>query len=253
MPHLLVERIRSPVLVTRKEYPSLAFVIEVLDVIAGIIFVISSVCFLPHFAHTLNTFLAGCAGYIAGSFLYLLLSAFAQAEAYIEKGWTSMEFCENSLYFIGSWTFFVGTVLYWPSEAHHKIMEKLQGCTVAQYLNIFSPEFEGTLLFIAGSMMFAMAAFTNALNQRKFDDRTSTMLTITTSLYMLGSLLFVGGSVAFLPDLGCNEQMLNIGACSFIIGSLFYLVGAVVSLLRTMDMMGSGDREGLMAKSVDAP
>merc|ERR1719326_2517413 len=104
-------------------------------------------------------------------------------------------------------------------------MESLQQCSVAQYMNLFSPEFEGTILFIVGSVLFAMAAFTNALNQRKFDDSTATMLTATTSLYMLGSVLFVGGSVAFLPHMGCNDQMMAIGAWAFIFGSLLFLIG----------------------------
>lgn len=250
MPHLLIERIRKPIFLARKDYPTIAFVIEIVDIIAGFIFLASSVFFLPRFDHSLDTFLAGCAGYIIGSFIYLILSIFTLSEAYIEKGFLAWEFFENLLYLLGSVTFFVGTVLYWPPEAHHALFETLQQCTIAQYLNLFSPEFEGTLLFIAGSVMFAMAAFTNALNQRKFDDRTSTMLTATTSLYMLGSLLFVGGSVAFLPDLGCNDQMLNIGAWSFIVGSLFFLVGAVISLMRTIEMAdGAHEREALSEPS----
>lgn len=245
MPHLIIDRIRSPIFATRKEYPSIAFAIEIVDIVAGFIFVASSVCFLPRFDYSLNVFLTGCAGYIFGSFIYLLLSLFTLTEAYIEKGLLTWEVSENLLYLLGSATFFVGTVLYWPPEAHHALFETLQQCTIGQYLNLFSPEFEGTLLFIAGSVMFALAAFTNALNQRKFDDRSSTMLTVTTSLYMMGSLLFVGGSVAFLPDLGCNDQMLNMGAWSFIIGSLFFLIGAFVSLMRTIEMTGAHEREAL--------
>merc|ERR1719473_715343 len=102
------------------------------------------------------------------------------------------------------------------------------------YFNLFSPEFEGSPLFVLGSLVFAAAAFVNGLSQRSFDTTKNKMLTATTSLYMMGSLLFVMGSVAFLPNLGCNETMVAIGAWNFVVGSLFFLVGGLVSMWRTL-------------------
>lgn len=244
MPHLLIERIRTNIFVTRKTHPVIAYVVEVLDIIAGILFIVGSVCFLPPYSERLIVFLTGCIIYVVGSGIYVFICMFSLTEAYLEKGVRTWEFYENALYLIGSWIFFVGTVFYWPEEAHHHVVRSIQQCSLAQYFNLFSPEFEGTLLFIAGSILFAMAAFTNALNQRTSDDIASRLLTMVTSLYMLGSILFVGGSVAFLPDLGCNLRMMTIGAWAFIIGSTLFLIGAIVSLIRTIHMLEIRTDEG---------
>eukprot|EP00929_Paragymnodinium_shiwhaense_P026411 TRINITY_DN15719_c0_g1_i1.p1 TRINITY_DN15719_c0_g1~~TRINITY_DN15719_c0_g1_i1.p1 ORF type:complete len:131 (-),score=39.80 TRINITY_DN15719_c0_g1_i1:61-453(-) len=106
-----------------------------------------------------------------------------------------------------------------------------------QILNLFSPEFEGTILFIIGSAMFAFAAFINAMNQRHFQELIGQLHSAVTSLYMAGALLFCMGSVAFLPHLGCNKQMLTIGAWMFIVGSAFYMIGGCLSLYRTLLVM----------------
>lgn len=254
MPHLIIERLRTfPEVCTctfrnRKDFPIGAYLIEALDISAGLIFVVGSVCFLPPYSHNLNVFLWGCALYIVGSLIFVLICTYAMVEAIIEKGIISLECLENALYMLASWIFAWGTVLYWPAEAHHEEIEAMQECSLGQYYNMFSPEFEGTLLFIAGSLMFAFAAFTNALNQRRFEETPSKMLTATTSLYMCGSLLFVMGSVAFLPDMGCKEAMIKIGAWCFIIGSIFFVIGGCISLARTMIVLNSDESESLNAE-----
>jgi len=115
-----------------------------------------------------------------------------------------------------------------------------------------SPEFEGTILFVVGSLFFCFAAFANALNQRKFEESVAVLLTAITSLYMAGSLLFVMGSIAFLPNLGCNEQMLTIGAWCFIVGSGFFVIGAVLSFWRTHQLLGTRENVGLVATKDEA-
>lgn len=238
MPHLLIERLRSfPSLghfsFNRKEYPTGAFVLEILDIIAGIIFVAGSACFLPPLSDDLDVFLAGCLLFVIGGAFYVLICCCSFAEALSEKGLATFEAAENGLYLLGSWVFLVGTFLYWPKEAHYKHIETLKGLTFGQYFNLFDPEFEGTLLFIVGSVMFAFGAFFNALNQHEFNDWSSKLLSAITSLYLGGSLLFAMGSVAFLPNMGCGQQMLQIGAWCFIIGSVLFLTGGCLSLWRT--------------------
>jgi hypothetical protein len=258
MPHLIIERLRTfPEVCTctfrsRKGFPLGAYIIEGLDIFAGITFVVGSVCFLPPYAHNLTVFLWGCALYIVGSLIFVVICTYTLVEAVSEKGWVSFETLENGLYMLASWIFAWGTVLYWPSEADHEAIESLQQCSLPQYYNLFSPEFEGTLLFILGSIMFAFAAFTNALNQRRFDELESKLLTAITSLYMTGSLLFVMGSVAFLPDLGCNEQMMKIGAWCFIIGSVFFVIGGCLSLWRTTIVLHSDEIEELTKDSKES-
>lgn len=249
MPHLLVERVRSYDFLSRRKYRTVAYIIEALDVFAGFVFVVGSLCFIPGYWHDINVFLAGCAIFVWGSLLYVVICSFTLIEAYVEKGQGSWEVYENSLYWVGSWAFFVGSILYWPEESQYELIEAFQHFTLPQYFNLFSPEFEGTLLFIVGSVLFTVAAFINLMNQPKSDDLKSTVWTCITLLYLVGSLLFIGGSVAFLPDLGCGKQMMEIGAWAFVIGSLFFLIGAVMSLIRTIYMIDE-EAERLVSKDV---
>lgn len=243
MPHLLIERLHTLPLAacfpSRKESPVYAYCIEVLDILAGVIFVWGSVCFLPHWAKDLHTFLLGCFLFVVGAAIYCVICTFTVCEALAEKGWISFETWENGLYLVGSWVFLAGTILYWPKKAHYEYINELKEYSLGQYFNWFEPEFEGTLLFMIGSIMFSFAAYFNALSQRRFDEWTSRMLTGITSLYMAGSLLFVMGSVAFLPHLGCSEQMVEIGAWMFIVGSSLYLIGGILSLWRTHMVVNS--------------
>jgi len=236
MPHLLIERTRSVPFVclcraSKRGDAAFAYLVEVVDIIGGISFIVGSVCFLPVFAEDISVFLAGCCLFIVGALVYFGICMFTLAEATRERGLLSFEVCENLLYLVGSVMFVFGTVLYYPPEAHHLQMNWIvQRLSLGVYFNLFSPEYEGTLLFILGSAFFAFAAFVNGLNQRSFDTLSSQMLTVTTTLYMAGSLLFVMGSVAFLPD---HRWMLTIGAWCYIIGSSLYVLGSVLSLWRT--------------------
>jgi len=238
MPHLQIDRLRSfPTLgsfsCNRKEYPTGAFLLEVLDIIAGIVFVIGSFCFMPPYSDDVDVFLAGCILFVVGGAIYMVNCGLSFWEAVNKHGLWTLEGAENTNYLLGSWLFLVGTFLYWPEEAHYKHIENIKDMSLGQLLNLMSPEFEGTLLFMAGSCMFAFGAFFNALNQREFDEWTSKLLSAITSLYLGGSLLFCMGSVAFLPGLGCGRRMEKIGAWNFVVGSFLFLMGGCLSLWRT--------------------
>mmetsp|Transcript_88191 Transcript_88191/g.205194 ORF Transcript_88191/g.205194 Transcript_88191/m.205194 type:complete len:262 (-) Transcript_88191:62-847(-) len=243
MPHLLITRIRSVPRIccpfSRLDVPTgrnacCAYLLEGLDILGGVAFIAGSACFLPCFSHQLHVFLTGCGLFVMGSLIYCGICTFSLIESVREKGFRTFEACENALYLVGSGVFVVGTIMYWPPEAHHKGIEWLvESISLGVYFNLFTPEFEGTLLFILGSFLFVCAAFVNGLDQQTFDSSESRLLGATTSLYMAGSLLFVMGSVAFLPDMGCSEQMLTVGAWCFVAGSVLYTVGSVISLVRT--------------------
>lgn len=166
---------------------------------------------------------------------------FCLSESIDEKGWDSLETCESGLYVAGAFVFLVGTILYLPFElwdnniadSYHASSKK-SGFGIPVMLNQNSREFQGSVLFIIGSCMFAFAAYANALNQRQFHDVRSQMLTATTTAYMFGSMLFVMGSVAFLPNLGCSPAMETFGAWCFIAGSLQYEFGGWISFCRTV-------------------
>lgn len=164
---------------------------------------------------------------------YLGLSIYALAEALYAQGISSLEACENSLYVAGALLFNAGTILYWPEETNWvMVIASKDYVSPAQYFNWFSPEFEGTVLFIIGSLFFAMASYVNGLTLRAFDTPVQKMLTASTTCYMVGALLFVMGSVAFLPELGCGQRMEEFGAIMYVIGAGLYLIGSVISIIR---------------------
>jgi len=254
MPHLVIARIRSCLAIfpfqqhqnERRRDAFCAYMVETLDLCGGFIFLAGSICFLPAFSHELNIFLAGCVLFVVGGVLSASICSFSLVESVRTKGVKTFEACQNALYLVGSIFYVAGSILYWPPEAHHKGMDWLvQNMSLGVYFNLFDPEFEGTVLFIIGSIFFVLAAFVNGLDQRGHSN--GSMMTATTSLYMSGSLLFVFGSVAFLPDMGCNEHIFALGAWSFVIGSVFYVAGSVISIVRTDRDLRSPDRSSLCA------
>lgn len=246
MPHLLIERIRNTPafcpcgrrvkdgkVIRMRDNAACAYTVEMIDIVSGLIILIGAACFLPTFSRDEDIFIAGCVLFVVGTSGYLVISIFTLAEAIYEKGLESLEACENSLYVAGALLFNAGTILYWPEEANWPMTVASKELSPVQYFNWFSPEFEGTVLFIIGSFFFAMGAYVNGLNQRSFDTPIEKMLTAATTCYMVGALLLVMGSVAWLPELGCGQRMEEFGAVMFVIGSLLYVIGGVISLIRT--------------------
>jgi len=246
MPHLLIERIRHTPsfcpcgrrykdgkVVRLRDQAACAYTVEAIDIISGLIILIGSACFLPSFSSDKEIFVLGCFLFVVGTTGYLVISIFALAEAVYEKGLESLEACENSLYVAGALLFNAGTILYWPDEANWPLTIASKELSPGQFFNWFSPEFEGTVLFIIGSLFFSMAAYVNGLSQQSFDTPIKKMLTAATTCYMVGALLLVMGSVAWLPELGCGQRMEEFGAVMYVIGSLMYVIGGVISLIRT--------------------
>jgi len=263
MPHLLIERIRSSPDalftelgrlqnnvhkaaqgVSARENPYVSvYVVEILDIIAAGIFIVGSVCFIPRYSVDFSVFLMGCVLYVVGSAIYAVVCSFTLWEAIHEKGIASFEAGENFLYATGSWAYLLGSVLYYPGEDQYKQLEALQDVSFVQYSNLFARELSGTILFIVGSFLFAFAAFTNALNQRKFGEWSSRMLTIVTALYLGGSILFAMGSVGFLPNIGSNTMLLCLAAWCFVVGSCLFFTGGILSLWRTSHLINDWDAE----------
>jgi len=251
---------------SRKESASYAYVIEVLEIIAGIIFVAGSICFLPQYSQDVDIFILGCNIFVVGSVQYVIISLLTLAEEVNEKGWWTFEATENCLWLLGSVIFLWGTIMYFPERqkceqvvndhavkghnipddllSDHDFRVNVEKCSsLSQHMNKNPKEFWGTVFFITGSMIFAIAIFINALNQRTFRRWEHKMFGFIAFNYMLGSLLFCMGSIAFLPHVGCGPEMVELGAWMFIVGSLFYVVGSVASLRRTHYMLNKGEED----------
>jgi len=260
MPHFLTSRDRyMPAFISefcsglktpsRRESASYAYLIEALDLIAAIIFVIGSVCFLPRYSKNIEIFICGCNMFVVGSVQYVVICCLTFAEAWNEKGTWSFEAFENLGWIIGSAIFLIGTILYFPDretcdehvKGHKGSHKGDEVCSsLAQHVNNNMKEWLGTVFFIVGSMIFVIAVFFNAMNQRKFSKWHHQMVSLITFNYMLGSLLFCMGSVAFLPNsTGCGANMAALGAWMFIAGSVFFVIGSLSSLYRTYSMLNS--------------
>lgn len=250
MPHLLLERIRSvPIFCASygcagarrgKDGAGLAcaYVVDVMEITSGVIFVVASVCFLPVFSKDLEAFVEGCALFALGSFMYVLISLFCLTEAILDKGIRAWEANESALYLMGSIMFLVGTILYWPDQARLLSMRWAKHYSIGAYFNLFSVEYEATALFILGSMLFAAAALLNAWNQKhSLGTKDGKLLLLAATMYLFGSFYFFIGSVLFFPafhDLFWGaETTITISVTLFIVGSVCYLLGGVLSMART--------------------
>lgn len=259
MPHLLLERYRdfgrdfdydfrrklsfsSPSSLGGKhkrkpsDFPYTDLVLGSTEMFANCIFIVGSVCFLPQYADNLSVFLAGCILFCIGAALYVVSCSFCAVESYMHNRRFTMEFMESMLYIIGSWIFLLGTVLYWPRASEWPTIYYIQGMTLGSYFNLFTPSFEGSMLFILGSAIFGFATFTNALNHRNYEGtlREKQLMTAITTVSMAADMLFIGGSVAFLPDMGCGHGMIRFGAWMFIIGSSFFVLASFLTVYRTL-------------------
>lgn len=262
MPHVLIERARAfPDFVkavgsARKESAVAAYLAEVIDIISGVLFLAGSIFFLPVYSSTLDTFYYACDCFIVGSFGFCAVCAFTLAEAVVDSGAFTMEALENALYLAGSWLFLMGSIVYRPDNK--KLGDDLAVLTsvdkpvftLEKYCQSFGGnvdgEMLGCILFIVGSVLFAAAAFLNAMNPRKSHEELSRLLSATTCFYFAGSLLCVIGSVAFLPHMGCGDQMAWIAAWSFILASLLFTAGSVLSLVRTVRLRRFPEGEALV-------
>lgn len=145
----------------------------------------------------------------------------------------------------GALVFLLGSLLAWPQNMDPETFDIILSESVNMnmhihvYINTLDLVFQGSVLCITGCVCFAFAAFVNGLNIRHFNDVSSQMLSASTSLYMCGALLFVMGSMAFLPDFGCSEKMITLGAWLYTIGSCLYFLGSSISFLRTLSEIRS--------------
>ncbi|CAJ1329884.1 unnamed protein product [Effrenium voratum] len=264
MPHVVLERIRNAPFghVPSKERSErydrrdarAAYAIEGLELAANAIFIVGSACFLPAYAHDMDVFLLGCGLFIFGSFVYCCITLYTLCEAVsYHDNILNFESIEHVLYLLGSLLYLIGTVMYWPPEVDRYHMTWLaKHLSLGVYFNLFSTQFEGTILFMMGSAFFAFAAFVNGLNQRSFDTLTNQLLTAITSTYLGGALFFVMGSVAFLPDLGCNETMVYIGASLFLLGSVFFACASLTSIYRTSYVLANPENHLLKTPSASS-
>jgi len=203
------------------------------EVLAGIIFIIGSVCFLPEYTRDINVFVLGCLLFIIGAGIFVALSGFALLDA-VHKGVDRSQLFLHFLVFIGSIIFVYGTILFWPEQSDlHKYVIRVKEISIVQYYDLMLPELEATVLFMIGSAVFALAAVLKVLGSGPEDCQENQIHTIYAICQLLANLLFVIGSVPYLPPLQCSDYQVGIGAVCFIIGSVIFMLSGIAALKKS--------------------
>ncbi|KAJ8603499.1 hypothetical protein CTAYLR_005107 [Chrysophaeum taylorii] len=196
-----------------------------LYILAGVMFVLGSVCFLPGFE---GVYVDGVWLYFMGGVIYLKTSLFDLEEAY--KGGGQFEVCMNKMYVVGTISYLGATIMYAPA-----VEAKMGG---------YQASLAGSWGFIIGSLFFVMACFLNGAHTGhafsptlEVDDPSKVLLAkilvlCTTNSTMLGALLFLVGSVLYLPNIGCDDLTVQIGTWCFLVGSLFFTIAGILPVVR---------------------
>lgn len=120
-------------------------------------------------------------------------------------------------YKLGGLTFVAGSVFFFPA--------------LSAYLAV------GDWLFFAGSLLYLLVTGHDLLEVFKYwryhdtDTFADHIEFVAASSYVLGSILFVVGSLCFLPSLDANVP----GAWCFIIGSALFVAGGLVNILQVVE------------------
>lgn len=185
-------------------------------------FVIGSFFFFPEHADQVAW---GCGLFIVGGVGFATCTAFDYAEARA-SGNRKHEEIMHSTYFIGAFLYFVGTFFYFPTVAQRP-----------DVLGGLSGERIGAVLFVGGSLAFIVACFVNGSMANVHPGASAvakSLVLLTTHSVLLGSCLFLVGSVLFLPDFKCEcasvDFVTNFATWLFVVGSAFFVVSAVLQV-----------------------
>jgi len=76
---------------------------------------------------------------------------------------------------------------------------------------------------------------------RDFTTWGGQMSAVNCALHLGGGLFFCTGSMGFIQQVNCGQQMVAIGAWSYIVGSLLYVAGASVAIARDVHTFRSSE------------
>ena len=152
---------------------------------------------------------------------------------------------EKLLYLLGGLVFLVGTFYFQhPQMISHRIPSEVLAEEDVLFAAIW--------MFIIGSIIFVFATFLNALTLNASGRTFIHWAVATCGIYELGGILFVMGSVCFMPNQargiakaavrlrlfpapcqGCKEGMEILGAWCFILGAACYVLGDFIDFMKT--------------------
>jgi hypothetical protein len=167
---------------------------------------------------------------------------------------------------VGAWIYFWASILYLVVAGHDlaevaryrrrqpslSAVERLEGWAAAAYFGgtllfmagslLFLPRIDlpraGAWCFIVGSLLFVVGAFINVIQVPGKSRRGNLQLiNLTAVTFVSGSLLFLVASVPYLwdPATARGERVLDAFAASqYLAGSLFFLAGGIANFRRAV-------------------
>lgn len=133
---------------------------------------------------------------------------------------------ERLLYLSGGLIFLIGTFYF----QHPQMVSSRVPSEVMHDEDVL---FAAIWMFIIGSIIFVFATFLNALSLNSSGRTFMHWAVATCGIYELGGILFVMGSVCFMPNQGCKEGMEILGAWCFIVGAACYMLGDFIEFMKT--------------------
>lgn len=219
------------------------------DLAGVLIWIVGCIFFLPSWSADATILVWGCILFIIGEWIYIGLYSYLLVDAYRGGGACSLEAMEAIMGIVGGASFFLGTVLFLPDDlaapgfvvacvnalkqvaTGPSLLLNLPG-NVDTSLEEAGPLFEGTVLFVMGSIGFSLSSFFNAMGLKAFATCVERLTAVATTLHMGGGICFCLGSMGFIAQVGCGSRMVTIGAWGFIIGCILFTSGALVALAR---------------------
>jgi len=183
--------------------------------LGGLILTFGSVCFLPSNEFEIDT---GYKLYLWGSVLYLIVSKHDLAEVLACKEFSKhyrLDMTASANYILGSISYVAASVLY---------------------LSNFNSSFGCSVCLILGSILYQVGALLNAM--QIFDASSiweARLMLLTALFYILGSTLYIVGSVPSLFEFEdeSDEGMIQLwSGTELILGSLFFFWGGSVNYVR---------------------
>lgn len=170
--------------------------------------------------------------YIWGSVIFAILSLYYAVEGFYlrridQARVTPHAIVERLLYFFGSIVFWIGCMLQ-DRRQYTWLDNVLPTPGELSWGDI------GGILFGVGSFMFAAGAFVNALELHKTHMAFVRQALMITSFFQVGGLCFVAGTAGFYPGFHCNQQSFVAACWCFLIGSVFYTVASLLSLMKAV-------------------
>lgn len=184
-------------------------------ILGGVMFVIGSLFFFPYLQKKFPNM--GIYLFLIGSFLYLLvvIHDLVEVAAYWQRSkdrfWQKIELIASGIYLLGTILFVVGSVLF-----------------STFYTNVIL----GDWCFIVGCGLFFVGAGINILQIETEKNLLILQLkNIIAINFLVGSAIFL---IACIPYLWIDDRdvILDFSAYLFVVGSLCFLVGGLVSYLK---------------------